>query len=97
MSKEMVIIGAVAAGMSAASKMRRLNPDLNINVYTDEEYISYAACGIPYYLSGMTKDLNDLIARKPEEFAAQNINIHMKHSVDSIIPEEKKIIIKSNS
>ena len=57
MSEQIVIIGAVAAGMSAASKIRRLNPEIEIDVYTDEKYISYAACGIPYYLSGMKKEI----------------------------------------
>ncbi|MDD4342976.1 MAG: FAD-dependent oxidoreductase [Eubacteriales bacterium] len=94
MPKQIVIIGAVAAGMSAASKIRRLNPDFEINVYTDEQYISYAACGIPYYLSGMTKDISDLIARTPEEFAAQNINVHMGYFVEKIVPEEKKVVVK---
>lgn len=96
MSEKIVIIGAVAAGMSAASKMRRLNPDLSIDVYTDEEYISYAACGIPYYLSGTTEDINDLIARTPEEFAAQNINVHMKHKVEKIVLDEKKVFVRNN-
>lgn len=96
MAEQIVIIGGVAAGMSAASKMRRLNPDLEINVYTDEEYISYAACGIPYFLSGDVKEIIDLVARRPEEFAAQDINVHMKHYVERIVPDEKKIIVKKD-
>ncbi len=97
MSEQIVIIGAVAAGMSAASKIRRLNPEIEIDVYTDEKYISYAACGIPYYLSGMTKEISELIARTPEEFAAQNINVHMEHLVKKIIPEEKKVLIQAGN
>lgn len=96
MSEQIVIIGGVAAGMSAASKMRRLNPNLEINVYTDEKFISYAACGIPYYLSGDIKDIHELVARTPEEFAEQNIHVHRENIVEKIIPKEKKIIIKNS-
>lgn len=94
MSEQIVIIGGVAAGMSAASKIRRLNSNLEINVYTNEKFISYAACGIPYFLSGDVQDINNLVARSPEEFAEQNIQVHMENLVEKIIPEEKKIIVK---
>src|SRR6056297_1044790 len=96
MPEQIVIIGGVAAGMSAASKMRRMKDDIEINVYTDEAYISYAACGIPYYLSGKTEDINDLVARTPEEFSKQNINVHRNHFVEKINPQEKKVIISAN-
>ncbi len=95
MSLNIVIIGGVAAGMSAASKIRRLNKEAQIDVYTQENHISYAACGIPYYLSGQTKDLQDLVARTYEEFKASGINVHLEHEAIDLYPEKKEVLIKS--
>ena len=50
MAQKLLIIGGVAAGMSAAAKARRVDPELEITVYTDDEYISYAGCGLPYFI-----------------------------------------------
>jgi len=63
MSEKLVIIGGVAAGTSAAAKARRVNPDLDITVYTDDEYISYAGCGLPYFIGGKIASRENLLAR----------------------------------
>jgi len=52
MQEHLVIIGGVAAGPKAAAKARRENPDLKISLYTDDENISYSACGLPYFIGG---------------------------------------------
>ena len=52
MAQKLLIIGGVAAGMSAAAKARRVDPELEITVYADDEYISYAGCGLPYFIGG---------------------------------------------
>ena len=49
---KIIIIGGVAAGAKAAAKARRLLPDAEINLYTDDTHVSYSACGIPYYIEG---------------------------------------------
>ena len=54
--KHLVIIGGVAAGMKAAAKARRESPTMKITVVTDEEYISYAGCGMPYFIGDVIKD-----------------------------------------
>lgn len=95
MSLNIVIIGGVAAGMSAASKIRRLNKEAQIDVFTQENHISYAACGIPYYLSGKTKSLQDLVARSYDEFQSAGINVHLEHEAIDLIPDEKKVLLKS--
>ncbi|PKL14901.1 MAG: hypothetical protein CVV50_01980 [Spirochaetae bacterium HGW-Spirochaetae-6] len=65
--KPVVIVGAVAAGMSAASALKRLMPETEVMVFGREEYISYGACGMPFYVSGEIKDVNRLIVLKPEK------------------------------
>lgn len=95
MAEQIVIIGAVAAGMSAASKIRRINKEAEINVYTDEEYISYAACGLPYFIGGVTREIERLIARTPEQFKENNIHVHLLHKAEKIVPDQKKVIIKN--
>ncbi|MDF2889927.1 MAG: pyridine nucleotide-disulfide oxidoreductase, partial [Clostridia bacterium] len=53
--QKLVVIGAVAAGTKAASKAKRENPDLDVKIFTKEEHISYAGCGLPYYIGGVIK------------------------------------------
>jgi len=69
MSKDrIVIIGGDAAGMSAASKIRRAQPGRNILVLERTAFTSYSACGMPYFLGGLFDDFEQLIARSPETF-----------------------------
>lgn len=88
---KIVVIGGVAAGMSAASKAKRNNPNLTIQVFTKEEYVSYAACGLPYYIGGIVKDPHNLVARTVQEFSKQEIEVFTGHTVTKILPEKKKI------
>ena len=66
--KKIVIIGGGAAGPKTAAKAKRVNPENQIELYTDENLISYSACGLPYYIEGTVKNINQLIVRTPEEF-----------------------------
>ena len=77
--EKVVIIGAVAAGAKAAAKLKRLCPECTIEVFTQDEYISYSACGMPYFIKGTFDDVNRLFARSVEDFEAQGINIHLLH------------------
>jgi len=97
MSEYFVIIGGDAAGMSAASKARRVNPDLKIGVFEKGDWASYGACGLPYYLKGDVKNLEDLIARRPEEFINRNINLKLKHEVTEIHPKDKYLTVSTPS
>lgn len=90
---KLVIIGAVAAGMSAASKAKRENPHIDVEVYTLEEHISYSACGIPYYIEDKIQNKEKLIARSKEKFEDQGINIFTKHWVKKINPEAKELLV----
>ncbi|MFP4632474.1 MAG: FAD-dependent oxidoreductase [Halobacteriales archaeon] len=65
---DLVVIGGDAAGMSAASKAKRVDPSLDIVVFERGEWTSYGACGLPYYVKGEIESLDDLVAVTPEEF-----------------------------
>lgn len=90
---KIVIIGGVAAGTKAAAKSRRLKPDAEINIYTEDTHVSYSACGLPFYIEGNFDDYKMLFAREPEEFETQNIHIHIKNRVTKILPEKKQIVV----
>lgn len=95
MNKKIIIIGGVAAGMSAASKAKRLNKNLDITVYEMTDIISWGACGLPYYVGNFFEDKNTMIARSYEEFKKENINIKIKHKVESVDFNSKKITIRN--
>lgn len=60
MSKHVIIIGAIAAGPKAASRLKRLDPTAKILMVDKNEYISFSACGIPYYISGEINSIDSL-------------------------------------
>jgi NADPH-dependent 2,4-dienoyl-CoA reductase/sulfur reductase-like enzyme len=91
MSERLVVIGGCAAGMSAASKARRLNPDLEIVVYEKTGFVSYASCGLPYYVSGVIEDHNKLVVRTPAQFAKQGIEVHLHHEVTEVDTENRRV------
>lgn len=66
--KSYVVVGGGAAGMSAASRIRRLDPDSTINVFEESGYVSYGPCGIPYFIEGLVNDAEDLVTYTPEFF-----------------------------
>lgn len=87
-----VVIGGVAGGATAASKARRCCPDAEIEVYDQDEFISYAGCGLPYFIGGHAPNWRRLLARLPEEFEAkQDVRVFLRHRVNSIDPAGKTI------
>ena len=89
---KLVVIGGDAAGMSAASKVRREQPDREIVVFERGRHTSYSACGMPYFIAGQVSDSDQLIARKPEVFREkQNIDVRINHEVIKIDVDNKKI------
>lgn len=94
--KPIVIVGAVAAGMSAASVIKRELPDSEVIVFGKENYISYGACGIPYYISGQIHDQEDLIALHPEDaIHKRGINLKTRHEAISINRETRTVAVKN--
>lgn len=93
--EHVVIIGGIAGGMSAASKLRRLDENVKISVYEKDSHISYGACGLPYYISGVTKSHEDLLARTLEDFEERNIKVHIHHEAISVDPKKKCVNVKN--
>ncbi len=89
-----MIIGGVAAGAKAAAKSKRMLPDAEVHIYTQDTHVSYSSCGLPYYIAGDFEDWHKLIVRTAEEFEKSGINIHLKHRVTKILPADKKILVK---
>jgi NADPH-dependent 2,4-dienoyl-CoA reductase/sulfur reductase-like enzyme len=90
-----VIIGAVAAGMSAASRARRLKPDLEIMVFERTGDVSWAACGMPYLIEDKVKSANDLVVYDARFFKEQrNIDVFLYHEVKQILPKRKTVLVK---
>jgi len=96
--KPIVIVGAVAAGMSAASVIKRELPDTEVVVFGKEAYISYGACGVPYYISGQISDHEELIALLPEDaIHKRGINLKTRHEVMSINREARTVTVKNHA
>ncbi|TCJ03960.1 CoA-disulfide reductase [Cytobacillus praedii] len=91
---KLLVIGGVAAGMSAASKLKRLNKDAQIVVYEKGKFLSYGACGLPYYVSGENDDYTKMIARTKEQFEEQGMEVFLQHEVVKVVPEKKQVMIK---
>lgn len=95
MKQKIVIIGGVAAGPKITAKLLRTKDfDCQIDLYTEENLISYSSCGLPYYIEGLIPDSNRLIVRRPEQFEEQGAKIHLNKRCTKILPEEHKIIIQ---
>jgi NADPH-dependent 2,4-dienoyl-CoA reductase/sulfur reductase-like enzyme len=84
-SLKLLVIGGVAAGTKGASKARRDDPSMEISLVTEEPYVSYAGCGLGYYIAGIIDTREALFARSPEEFREKhNISILLRHRAESI-------------
>ncbi|WP_254829964.1 FAD-dependent oxidoreductase [Haloglomus salinum] len=97
MTETFVVIGGDAAGMSAASKAKRENPDLDIVVFEKGEWVSYAACGMPYYVKGEIDELEDLVQVTAEEFREErDIDLRTGHEVVGIDPEARTVRVEGD-
>lgn len=91
---KLIVIGGDAAGMSAASKVRREQPDFEIVVFEKSEFTSYSACGIPYFISGIVENLEDLIVRSPEKFIEKyNIQVKTLHEVIEVDTDQNRVLV----
>lgn len=92
---KIIIIGGVAAGMSAAAKASRIDKNAEIVIYEKTDIVSWGACGLPYYVGNFYEDPNNMIARPVEKFIEAGMNIKIKHEVIGIDIEKKEITIKN--
>ncbi len=95
MTERLVVIGGDAAGMSAASQARRRRSaaDLSITVFEQSKWVSYSACGEPYFIGGDVPRLDQLIVRTPEQFARQDITVHIHHRVEEIDTADRTVTV----
>lgn len=92
--KKIIIIGGGAGGAKTASKAKRLNPDNEVSLFTMDDNIAISLCGLPYFIEGSVKNINNLIIRTPQDFQKMGINTYTKTRVEKIIPDRKKILVK---
>lgn len=92
---KVIIVGGVAGGATCATRLRRLKSDAEIKIYERDYYISYANCGIPYYIGGLVPR-ERLFVTTPEEMKKKyNIDTLVRHEVIKIFPSQKKILVKN--
>ena len=94
--KKIIVIGGGAAGAKAASKAKRLEPKNHVELYTKENTIAYSLCGLPYFIEGSVKNIEDLIIRTPQDFINNGIQVFLNHEAQKIIPEKNCVLINEN-
>lgn len=88
-----IIIGGVAAGMTSAAKLKRLDPKHIIHVYEKGTDLSYSGCGMPYFLGDIVTDESKLIARYQSDFKKQGIDVFLSHEVTNVNPKSKQVTV----
>lgn len=92
---KVIVAGGVAAGMSAASKIIRMQKDAQVNVYEKGGYLSYGACGLSYYVAGYNEDPAKLIARTRASFEKMGINTFLHHEIIAVDTHNKVVTVKN--
>jgi CoA-disulfide reductase len=98
MNKKILIVGGVAGGASTAARLRRLDEKAEIVMFERDEYISFANCGLPYYIGETIKDRAKLLVQTPESFNARfNIDVRINSEVIGVDVEKKTVKVKSKA
>jgi NADPH-dependent 2,4-dienoyl-CoA reductase/sulfur reductase-like enzyme/rhodanese-related sulfurtransferase len=93
---KVVIVGGVAGGATAAARIRRLDEQAEVIVFERSGYISYANCGLPYYIGGVIEDPEDLTLQTPESFWKRfRIQMKVRHEVTAIHPDRKTVSVRN--
>ncbi len=91
---KVVIVGGVAGGATAAARIRRLDESADIKVFERSGYISYANCGLPYYIGGVITDSSELTLQTPESFWSRfRVSMKVHHEVTAIDPDRKVVTV----
>lgn len=89
---KIVIVGGVAGGATAAARLRRLDENAEIIVFERSGFVSYANCGLPYYIGGVIEKKEELTLQTPESFRRRfNVDMRVRHEVTKINPERKTV------
>ncbi len=93
---KVVIVGGVAGGATAAARIRRLDEKAEITVFEKSGFISYANCGLPYYIGDVITDKEELTLQTPESFYNRfNVNVKVHHEVTAVHPNRKNVEVKN--
>ena len=93
---KVVIVGGVAGGATAAARIRRLDEQAEIVVFERSGFISYANCGLPYYIGGVIEEPEELTLQTPESFFSRfRIQMKVHHEVTAIHPDRKTVSVKN--
>ena len=91
---KVVIVGGVAGGATAAARIRRLDEQAEIMVFERSGFISYANCGLPYYIGGVIEDPEELTLQTPESFFSRfRVSMRVRHEVTAIHPDKKAVSV----
>ncbi|KXG76018.1 Coenzyme A disulfide reductase [Fervidicola ferrireducens] len=95
MGKKVLIVGGVAGGASAAARLRRLDESAEIIMFERGEYVSFANCGLPYYVGEVIAERKKLLVQTPENFKARfNIDVRVNSEVTRIFPDKKQVEVR---
>ena len=95
-SNPVVVVGGDAAGMSAASKLKRDAPETDVVVFERGQWVSYAACGLPYYVKGEVPDVADLVSVTPEQFREErDVDVRLGHEVVGIDADARTVTVET--
>ena len=93
---KVIIVGGVAGGATAAARLRRLDETAEIVVFERSGYVSYANCGLPYYIGGVITDKEELTLQTPESFWQRfRVDMRVRHEVTAIHPAEKTVDVRN--
>lgn len=96
MGKKVLIVGGVAGGASAAVRLRRLSEDMDIILFERDEYISFANCGLPYYIGNSIKERDNLLVQTPASMKSRfNLDVRIHSEVTAIDPATKTVRVHS--
>ncbi|MGA0832343.1 MAG: NAD(P)/FAD-dependent oxidoreductase, partial [Polynucleobacter sp.] len=94
--KKIVIVGGVAGGMSAATRLRRLDENAEIIVLEKSGFVSYANCGLPYYIGGVITKEQDLLLQTPESLNKRfRLDVRVQSEVIGVDPDKKVVLVKN--
>ncbi len=94
--RRIVIVGGVAGGAACAARLRRLDEEAEIYIFERSGYVSFASCGLPYYLGGVISDRSRLLVASPERFRDwYNVEVRVRHSVEHIDPQRKVVTVRN--
>ncbi|MGQ5512996.1 FAD-dependent oxidoreductase [Streptococcus anginosus] len=92
---KIIIVGGVAGGMSAATRLRRLKEDAEIIIFEKGPFVSFANCGLPYYVSGEIAEREDLLVQTPESLKARfHLDVRPFHEVTAISPNQHTVTVR---